>query len=279
MSRDNAMSTVTRAYAPSRFGQIHYRIAMPAEATSAPPLLCLHQTPTNGGDWMPVLPTLGETRVVIAADTPGYGMSDAPPAPVRIEDFAAIMAQLMTDLAASGIIPAGPFDVLGYHTGSVIATELARTLPARVRRLVLFGLAAFPAETRAAMLATLPEMFPAPDATLRHVETLWSAIGQLSDPRVAPLDRHLSMAECLRTGARMAWGYDAVFRYDFLGAMPQVTQPVLVMNPEDDLWDVTAQTAALFPHGERFDLPGVQHGVLAIEHDRIVARIEAFLDA
>lgn len=273
------MSAVNRAYAPSRYGQIHYRIAMPAAATSAPPLLCLHQTPSHSGDWMPVLPALGEQRVVIAADTPGYGMSDAPPAPLLIEDFAELMAQLMTDLAAQGVVPAGPFDVLGFHTGSVTATEMARAFPGRVRRAVLFGLAAYPADIRAAKLANLRNAFPAPDETLGHIEKLWAIIGQLSDPRLGYEQRHVSMAECLRLGARMPWGYESVYRYDFLGAMPQVSQPVLIMNPQDDLWEVTGKTAALFANGERYDMPGVKHGVLTLEHDRVVAKIEAFLAA
>lgn len=273
------MSSVNRAYAPSRYGQIHYRIAVPAEPTNAPPLLCLHQTPSHSGDWMPILPALGETRVVIAADTPGYGMSDAPPAPILIEDYAALMAQLMTDLAAQGVVPAGPFDVLGYHTGSIIGTELARAFPDRIRRAVLFGLAAYPADIRAAKLANLRTAFPVPDATLTHVEKLWAIIGELSDPRLGYEERHVSMAECLRLGGRMVWGYDAVYRYDFLGAMPQVMQPVLVMNPEDDLWEPTSAHAHLFPHGERYDMRGIKHGVLKLEHDRVMAKIDAFLAA
>jgi hypothetical protein len=85
------------------------------------------------------------------------------------------------------------------------------------------------------------------------------------------------MAECLRLGTRMPWGYIAVYRYDFLGAMAEVEQPVLIMNPDDDLGTVTKATSHLFRNGSRFDLPGVKHGVLSIEHDRIVARIEEFL--
>ncbi|TPG49412.1 alpha/beta fold hydrolase [Sphingomonas glacialis] len=268
---------VTRAYAPSRIGQLHYRIAAPAKDASAPPLLCLHQTPSNSVDWEPLLPLLGADRVVVAVDTPGYGMSDAPPAPLTIEMLAAVMAEVMAHLTEHGIVPPGPFDLLGQHTGSVIATELARAFPARIRRLVLFGLAAFPPEIRAAHLAMLRAAFPAPDATLAHVEKLWAAIGALSDPRLGAEARHRHMAECLRGGSRIAWGYESVFAYDFLGAIPQVTQPVLVMNPEDDLWDVTLTTAGLFPNGERFDMPGVGHGVLSLERDRVAARIEAFL--
>jgi pimeloyl-ACP methyl ester carboxylesterase len=271
------MLPVTRAYATSRYGQLHYRIVTPTTAPTAPPLLCLHQTPSHSKDWMPVLPTLGQSRYVIAADTPGYGMSDAPPEPASIEDFAGVMAQLMTDLAAQAIIPTGQFDVMGFHTGSLVATELLRSLPDRVRRAVVFGLAAYPADIRGAKLDHLLQTFPVPANNLDHVEALWAIIQQLSDPRVTPEEKHINMAECLRLGSQMPWGYIAVYRYDFLKAMTRVTQPVLVMNPEDDLWRVTAATSHNFPNGRRYDLPGVRHRVLSIEHDRVVAEIEAFL--
>ncbi len=271
------MISVTRAYAASRYGQLHYRIARPDEATTAPPLLCMHQTPSHGGDWLPVMPTLGEKRVVIAVDTPGYGMSDMPPAPINIEDFADIMAQFMDDLAAAGVVPSGPFDAMGFHTGSLIGTELAKSRPERVRRLVVFGLAAYSAEVREAKLAGLLQNFPPPADNLGHVEKLWGIIQTLSDPRMSAEEKHVNMAECLRLGTRMPWGYVSVYRYDFLGAMAEVEQPVLIMNPDDDLGAVTKATAHLFRQGTRFDLPGVKHGVLSIEHDRVVARIEEFL--
>jgi hypothetical protein len=59
--------------------------------------------------------------------------------------------------------------------------------------------------------------------------------------------------------------------------MAQVDQPVLVMNPEDDLWEVTSATSHHYRNGTRYDLPGVKHGVLSLEHDRVVATIDRFL--
>jgi pimeloyl-ACP methyl ester carboxylesterase len=269
------MSSITRGYAPSRFGQLHYRIAK-GEAPGVP-LLCLHQTPSNSGDWLPVMEPLARGRTVIAVDTPGYGMSDAPPEPASIEDFAEIMATFMRDMADRGEIAPGTFDVMGFHTGSLVATEMARRLPDTVRRLVVFGLAAYPAELRDAKLAKLLTAFPPPGPTLEHVEKLWAIIGVLSDPRISWEERHVNMAECLRLGTRMPWGYISVYRFDFLGAMADVEQLVLVMNPEDDLCDVTRATSHHFRNGRRVDLPGVKHGVLKLENARVVDEIETFL--
>jgi len=271
------MPHITRAYADSRFGQLHYRIARPEGTPTAPPLLCLHQTPSNGTEWLPLIPALAKGRIVIAPDTPGYGNSDAPPQPASIADFATIMAEFMTALADEGVIPAGPYDVMGAHTGSIIATELGQADKARVRRIVLFGLAAYPAAIRAAKLTDLPAKFPPPDMSLTHVERLWAIFGQLSDDRMTAEDRHVAMAECLRLGARMPWGYIAVYQYDFEGGLDALEQPVLVVNPEDDLWEVTRRNSARLRHGERWDLPGRAHGFLKHEADLVAARIAGFL--
>jgi pimeloyl-ACP methyl ester carboxylesterase len=267
---------IDRAYLPSRYGLLHYRIARPAVPTYLPPLLCMHQTPGNGGDWVAVMPTLAERRIVIAVDTPGYGMSDPPPAPVTIEDFAEVMAAFLGDLVQMGAIPDGPVDLLGYHTGSLIATQLACAFPANIRRIAMFGLAAYPAEQRGDKLAALRKHFPVPQRNLDHVEKLWAIMMELSDPRMSAEQMHVAMAECLRLGTRMPWAYESVYRYDFLDAMTRVTQPVLVFNPEDDLWHVTRETSDRFPHGRRHDMPGVRHGVLSIEHDQVVREMESF---
>jgi pimeloyl-ACP methyl ester carboxylesterase len=269
---------VEKAYAPSRFGQLHYRIVRPDGPVTQPPLLVLHQTPSNSYEWMPILPLLAQDRVVIAPDTPGYGMSDAPDVPASIADFAGVMADLLDHLAARGEIGGGAFDVMGAHTGSIIATELAVSLPERVRRLVLFGLAAYPEHEREKRLALLLEKFPRPGGDLAHVEQLWAIFGELGDARMTSEQRHVAMAECLRLGVRMPWGYIGVYRYDFLGALARVEQDALVVNAQDDLWDVTHEVAPVLRHGRLWPLPGRAHGFLAFDAAEIAPEILGFLN-
>jgi pimeloyl-ACP methyl ester carboxylesterase len=272
------MTKISKAYVQSDHGQLHYRIALPSGPQARPPLLCIHQTPSSGAEWNVVLPDLATDRVVVAPDTPGYGMSDAPPAPLSIPQFAKIMKQFMAQLANSGVITAGPFDVMGAHTGSITATEIAKSSPDQVRRLVLFGLAAYDADVRQNKLETLYDKFPTPGADLAHIEKLWAIFGQLSDPLMSMEERHVRMAECLSLGARMPWAYEAVYRYDFLQAMTEVEQKVLIINPQDDLWDVTRVTSERFRNGQRLDIPGVKHGALTIAKTQILTAIQTFLD-
>ncbi|NBC35356.1 alpha/beta fold hydrolase [Novosphingobium sp. FSY-8] len=270
--------TITKAYAPSRYGQIHYRLCLPQGPVSAPPILCLHQTPSNSHEWRALMPHLAQGRVVIAPDTPGYGMSDPPPAPTTIPDFAEHMLALTDHLAGAGVIDGTRIDVIGMHTGSLIATQMGLTAPDRVRKLGLFGLAAYPEDVRMARLATLRDKFPAPDRSLRHVEMLWAIFGELGEARMTPEYRHVAMAECLRIGHRIPWGYEAVYRYDFLGALAALSQPALVVNAQDDLWDVTHRVAHLIPHGQMLPLPGRAHGYMEFEAADIAGQLLAFLD-
>ncbi len=269
---------IRRAFADNLYGQLHYRIAGEAGPSGRPPLLCLHQTPRSSWEWQPIMPGLARDRIVLAPDTPGYGDSDPPPHPVGIEDFGRAMIRFMDDLQASGVAPAGPFDIIGYHTGSVTATHLAAAYPDRVRRIITIGLAAYDAPTRQARLDAI-DRFPIPQANdLSHVTRLWDLMETMVDARAGPAWRHAALAEALTTGDRLPWGFEAVYRFDFHAAMAEVRQPVLVINLEDDLHRVTLENAGRYPHSRRVDVMGAAHGILELETDRMVALIRDFLD-
>ncbi|MEE4453977.1 alpha/beta hydrolase [Novosphingobium resinovorum] len=262
---------IVRSYAKGRWGQVHLRSAGSSGGEKLP-LVCIHSTPSSGAMWDAILPRLGRDRLVIAPDTPGYGMSDPPPAPVSIRDHAQALAVLCDELGLGGI------DLAGFHTGSIIATELANLRPDLVRRVVVFGLAAYDAEARAKRLAGVRTVFPEPAADLVHIEKLWAKLTELADPRLQPEERHVAMADTLRTGSRLPWGFMAVYGHDFIAAMGQVAQPVLVMNPEDDLWLPTRAHWQAYPDARLVEIPGVKHGVLKLETDRVEAEMRAFLD-
>ncbi|WP_159987307.1 alpha/beta fold hydrolase [Novosphingobium sp. 18052] len=266
-----------RAYCDGPYGQIHYRVARPAGPAALPPLLCLHQTPKSGFDYEPVMPLLAaQGRVVLAPDTPGYGGSDAPPAPIGIRDFGQVMAGFLETMRADGVIGEGPVDVMGYHTGSVTATELAVSRPRLIRRLVLVSLAAYEAEERIRRLASI-DRFPVPRPDAGHVADLWKLMESMHDTRVDLDWKHASLAEHLRPGKRLPWGFRAVYEYDFIGALENLRQPTLLLCPQDDLWDVTHREAHRIPDARLVELHGAAHGFLKVDAEAIAARIDSFL--
>ena len=110
-------------------GQIHYYMAGSGE----PPIILIHQTPRSSDEYISTMPILAKNRRVVAMDTIGYGDSDKPPKRYRIEDYAKTVIMLLDNLSINKAV------VVGHHTGSKTAIEVAAAYPERVDKLVLVG--------------------------------------------------------------------------------------------------------------------------------------------
>lgn len=233
MTTDTATREV-RGYVATRAGRIHYR-----EMGEGPALLLLHQTPSNGSQFGPSLPLLARGRRVIAVDTPGFGMSDAP---AERPGDAAYYAETFVEVAdALGL---AEFDVLGHHTGATFALEVAATHPERVRGSVFFGLLALKDEDRdfwANVLLKPYELDRAMDFVDTFVKPKVADIVPGADG--SQLQRELIAA--LQAGPAYWWAYDAVCRHDSYDRLARLRGRVLFLNAtEDDPLLVTAMRAA-----------------------------------
>ncbi len=256
-----------RFYADTRYGQMHVHTARPAGPAAAPPLVLFHQTPLSARMYSTVLPLLADGRVVYAVDTPGYGESDPPPAPVAIEDYAAAVGDFLETLPPA-------VDLLGYHTGALLATELALTRPEQVRRVVLIAVPLFDAERRSAYRAQETEY--AEDGS--HLLEMWN-----STLKVRPEGQTLAqaariVAEKQRAGLRAWWAGPAIFGYDLEAALPRLTQPVLVLRPQDGLWEHTGEAAALIERVTLDEHPDWAYGLFDAHAGDIAAAVLAFVD-
>ena len=111
-------AVIRRDYADSRLGQIHRRIK-PATG-SGTPLVCLHPAPFSGIYFETIMPLLDIPGGIIAPDYPGFGGSDRIDGLPSIENFAAAMHDAIDDQT-------GPVDLLGFHTGCLVAVEMAHS--------------------------------------------------------------------------------------------------------------------------------------------------------
>ena len=262
-----------RAYANGRYGQIHYRYVEPATVIGGkPPLLCLHASPLSGIVYDNWLLEMGRDRRAFAPDTPGYGGSDAPPSPPEIADYARTFLGLIDELQLDQV------DVMGYHTGSMTAVEMARRDPRRVRKVVMISAPLFTAEElaqlRAAMLTT-----PTYETLLANDLASWrkNGKGMLRDE---PTDERYAdiKIESMRRYRTASWGFRAAFNYDLAHALTEVTQPILLLNPEDDLWEMTPRAMKYSKTATLHNLPGWTHGHLDAHTVEMAAIVRAFLD-
>lgn len=260
---------VTRGYADGPFGQIHYRIARPERAAQRP-LICFHPSPNSGRNFDKLIAEMGRDRVAVAPDTPGYGDSDEPQEAPDIQDLATAMEDLIDTLGF------GAFDVMGYHTGCKIAAEIAIRLPDQVRHVVLVSAPVYTEDEFKEYLSHYGER-TLDDAGNTYVATFaggkrWSDTGRSG----VLLERDLN--EQSRGGHNAHWGHRASSRYQHVDHLPKVTQPVLVLSPQDDLWEQTKRAAPLLKNGRILELPGMAHGFLSLRAPGIGVILRNFLD-
>lgn len=268
-----------KAYGDGPYGQMHYRIVSPP-AASRVPLVCLHITPISGVVYENLMEAMGADRIVVAPDTPGYGGSAPPPAPVGIPEFARAMVGLMDQLNLKHV------DLMGYHTGDFIATELARTIPDRVRKVVMISAPLFTTEELdtyrklwygdAKSHGETPPTFAEAVTEMARVR----GNGNMGFWRGVPTEERFGeiMTEWMRSYRREHWGHEAVFAYDLAKYLPEVKQPILVLRPQDDLWEHTLRARPHMKNGRFHDLPGYTHGFLDSHTEEIAGLLRAFLD-
>lgn len=262
---------VRRDYADGCFGQIHYRIARPALESTKPPLLCFHMSPNSGRIYNTFIGAMGADRVAVAPDTPGFGDSEPPSSPPRIEDFAGAMGDLMDALKLRQV------DVMGYHTGSETCVALALARPKQVRKLVLTSAPIFTAEELAEHRNRYAHEPLSEDGS--HLVKKWKGHMFWRGPGKTREMLAVEFPDAIRNPMISWWGHNAAFNYDMAGEMPKVTQPMLVLNPDDDLHTHTLRAAGKIQRGRIHHLKGWGHGYLDVHTDAAAKIVRDFLDA
>ena len=262
-----------RLYVDGPFGQMHLRMAGKASDGQAP-LVCFHLSPLSSRLYERFIDRMAEGgRLAIAIDTPGFGMSDAPPAPPTIADYSQAM---LAAIDALGI--GGPVDLMGYHTGSIIAADLAASHKHRVRRLVLVSTPIFTDAERADLRRLYGPSRPQLDGS--HLVERWNSFVHHYLGRGLELDDVADMfPERLLGRANGWWGHNAAFAFQADMRLPEIEQSMLVFNPNDDLQAETRRASRMMRNGRILELPAWGHGFLDGFTDQAARLIESFLDA
>ncbi len=213
-------------------------------------------------------------RVVLAHDYPGFGESDSPPRDpaVTIEDY----AQSLWDVVDA--LQLGTIDILGYHTGSLVAAEAARQRPGQVGGIVMISAPVFTADEVAQMQATYSEI-PLDEAGTRF-RRMWESVIAHRGPGVTLAMLAESYAENFRAGENYEWGHRAAFAYapKFADVVRGLSQRITVLMPDDDLAAHTPRIAASLTNGAIISHPEWGHGFLDAHTEAAVAAVASALD-
>jgi pimeloyl-ACP methyl ester carboxylesterase len=255
-----------KGYADGPFGQIHWRATGSGDR---PDLICLHPAPFSGLAFTGIMPFLAQDRRVIAPDYPGHGGSDAYKADPSIADYAA---------ATSVLVDTPPADLVGFHTGCLVAVETALLFPERVRRLVLVDVPAYDPTQRAEYLHSVAGPYAiSPD--LACLAPAWDR-GITRRIESQGMERSWEMfVETLRHGSAMNAAFHAGFSYDVEARLPQLTHPTMVLASGSMLLEPSRRAAAMIPGATLVERLDITRAVLDEAAETTAADILEFLNA
>ncbi|MCM2390626.1 alpha/beta fold hydrolase [Streptomyces albipurpureus] len=238
------------------------------------PVLLLHGIGSAAASFARQLGELGDRHRVVAWDAPGYGRSDDPTPPFRMDDFADAAAAVLT---GPGL---GPAHVVGASWGGVIATRLAVRHPALVRSLVLVDSTRGSGRTEegaAAMLARSEEL-----ATAGAVE-----FARVRAPRLlsaqAPTAMVAAVRELMATSIRLpgyAQAAASMAETDHTEALSSLRVPTLVLVGEHDRVTGVEESRhlhRLVPDSRFAVIPGAGHLAHQEQPDLFNALLSDFL--
>ena len=258
---------IRRIY-PTRFGQMHLR----SHDGKGVPIVLLHMSPRSGGMWELLQEKID--RPTHAPDRLGYGFSDAPPWALSLEQY----AQATIDgLKAAGM--QGPIDLLGVHTGSIEAIEIAHQLGTQVRRVIAVGMPLFTAEEQQRQMEKYSEQPLRPAGEGGHVLAAWRGV---LAARVPPFD--LADAQQRFIEHVLAANPGAAFRaacgYAIDKNLKSLRSPLTVFAPHDDIHEQTQRVKPLLKGDAHYeDLPDLKLDLFSTSVDRMVTLINRHLPA
>jgi pimeloyl-ACP methyl ester carboxylesterase len=258
---------IRRIY-PTRFGQLHLR----SHDGRGVPLVLLHMSPRSGAMWEAFQEKV--ERPTHAPDRLGYGFSDAPPWALSLEQY----AQATVDgLKAAGM--QGQIDLLGVHTGSIEAIEIAHLLGAQVRRVVVVGMPLFTVEEQQRQLEKYSEQPLRPATEGGHVLGAWRGGLALRHPPHDLADAHRRFIEHV-LAANPGAAFRAACGYAIDKKLKSLKTPLTVFAPHDDIIEQTLRVKALLkPSATYVDLPDLGLDLLSAATDRMVALLNRHLPA
>jgi len=263
---------IRRRFVDGPFGQIHIRDSGPHKSGQTP-LICLHQSPKSSREFTDILPTLAETRRVIAIDNPGHGESDIP----ESEDEATIENYARSAWAALDELNIDQVHLYGCHTGSLVATEMAYQRPEKVEKILLVS-ATVLTEAEVEHFKTLFRPIPLDEAGTRF-QTLWDKALKYRGAGMSLEHLAYSFVENFRSGEAYEWGHQAAFNYssDFQKRIETLEHPIYVINPADLLHDITPRVMPFLKNGTLIDIPDWEFGFMTSKTEEATALIEKLL--
>ncbi len=236
--------SIKRGYADGPFGQVHYQDVTPDDIIGLP-LVLLHQAPMTLRQFDNVYKLLASKNIrSISIDTPGFGQSDVPNFVPKVEDYATVIPAVMDHLGLKKV------NLLGHHTGALIATSVSIQFPNRIKNLIINGPFPMTDEEREKWLKGNKEreqdFIYANDGSHMKASFMgrYRMYGDNPDPK---LITRYTVEKFIGLGP-FWYGHHAAFQYDFNSDFPNVTHRTLLLtNTGDQIYENALRAKEMRP--------------------------------
>ncbi len=260
-----------KGYSDGPEGQVHWRMAAAQSGNMKPDLYCFSPAPFSSLAYTTIMPYLADDRRVIAPDYPGQGSSEGGSATPSISQYAETMIAVI-----KGQSGAEPVTLTGFHSGCLVAVEVALIAPEMVSQIVLVDVPAFDPETRAKYLPAVG----APFEMSSEIESLSKSWDMAVTKRLEtqPLERSFAMfADSASNGPRINATFHAAFTYDVEGRFGALETPTGIIATKSGLLEPTRHAAQLISQSAFKERLDITSSVLDQNASETASEILAFL--
>jgi|TARA_B110000495_G_scaffold66026_1_gene56237 pimeloyl-ACP methyl ester carboxylesterase len=247
---DDTMTRPRRGYTDGPFGQIHYQDT----GGDGEPLILCHQAPITSRQYDRVYPLLAAAGIrAIGVDTPGFGLSDEPDHIPSVEEYATAIPPVLDHLGITQT------NILGHHTGALIATEVSLQFPERVKNLIINGPSPFTPEEIIEWNGFVDKFEKGfvhkEDGT--HLSELYARRWQWAEPGTDPSLVTRYVVEQLQGYGPFWYGHNAAFAYDHNVTLGKIKHRTMIMiNTGDIIYDHAKKAHSMRPDFEFCELQG-----------------------
>ena len=260
------MAAPRRSYLDNTAGQLHVWHWQGSQSALSP-IVCLPPVPYGGRFFDSFAQAYGGP--VWSADLPGYGLSDALADLPTVAGYTDAMTPLLN-------APGQPVWLAGFHSGALVAMEMANHYPEQVNGVILVDVPVFSGPEMADLRASLTQ----PPAYLEQEDPLNGLFNSMVADRLDKVayPRALDLFfDFVGAGEARNAGYHAAANFEAEPVATQVAQPALVIATHSSLRDGTLQVAQWLPRATLVEREDITMPAFELGAERIASLARDFV--
>jgi len=259
-------------YTETTMGQVHGRKYGESNQT----IICLHPMPYSGGYYDTFCTNLvSQTNIAaISLDMLGYGQSSTIKEPVSIEDYAINVIEVIKSLKDSKELPE-KISLLGFHTGSAIANEIAIHEPELIDKVIFVTYPFFDAEKREELLGSQTK--GSIDESIDCLKGMWEFTITNRSEGISIERAYENFIDQVKNMPVSWYGFYSMFNYPSEERLPLLQHVPLIINDVSSLTEPTKIATSLVENSEYIELSDVKGGIFELNTDQIISHVSGYL--